>query len=589
MMTRLFNRPSDFAAELAEGFAAVHSDKVRQVPGGVLRNTQCPAQSVAVVIGGGSGHYPAFAGLVGQGLAHAAVMGNLFASPSAQQIYQVARRADQGAGVLLGYGNYAGDVLHFGLAKDRLNAEGIRCEVIAVTDDVSSASVAELHKRRGIAGDLVVFKAAAGAAEAGYSFDEVVRVARHANGRTRSLGVAFSGCTLPGASAPLFEVPCGKMALGMGIHGEPGIEETPVPSADELANLLVASLLQELPEGVASARGQRVAVILNGLGSVKYEELFVVYRRVAQLLAEAGLHVVEPEVGELVTSFDMAGVSLTLCWLDEELERFWRAPAATPAYRKGSVEQAPVLQWKAFEALERLPLPKASAQSRRSATCVLRALQAAEQVVLANVDELGRIDAVAGDGDHGIGMQRGVLAAVAAAREALAEGAGAGTLLRCAADAWADKAGGTSGALWGLALTALGNALGDRLDPNAERVALGVRQAAEAIQHFGKAQVGDKTLIDVLVPFGQALSEAAGRAVDLPQAWQLAARVAEHAAAATAQLRPRIGRARPLAEKSLGTADAGAVSLSLIINAVEPVLLTGTGAEHRLIEESIHE
>lgn len=587
-MTRLFNQPSAFAGELVEGFVAVHGDKVRQVPGGVVRSTDTPSGSVAVVIGGGSGHYPAFAGLVGQGLAHAAVMGNLFASPSAQQIYNVSRVAHKGGGVLLGYGNYAGDVLHFGLAKDRLNAEGIACEVIAVTDDISSASIAELHKRRGIAGDLVVFKAASAAAEAGYSFDDVVRVARHANHRTRSLGVAFSGCTLPGADQPLFHVPHGKMALGMGIHGEPGIDEGPVPTADELAQLLVAALLDELPDGVAQAHGQRVAVILNGLGSVKYEELFVVYRRVAQLLSDAGLTVIEPEVGELVTSFDMAGVSLTLCWLDDELEGFWRAPVSTPAYRKGAVLLAKQLDELDLHLIEEQVIPPASMKSRRSARCVMQALEKAEATVLAHADELGRIDAVAGDGDHGIGMQRGVVAAVAKAREILALGGGAGTLLRCAADAWADKAGGTSGALWGVALTALGTTLGDRLDPDAVVVAEGVRKASDGIMHFGKAQPGDKTMVDVLVPFSLALSEAAQRGLELGPAWSVAARVAEDAAAATALLRPRIGRARPLAEKSLGTPDAGAVSLSLIINAIEPVLLADVRASSRA-EETVHE
>lgn len=587
-MTRLFNQPSDFAGELVEGFVAVHSDKVRRVPGGVVRNTRSADNSVAVVIGGGSGHYPAFAGLVGQGLAHAAVMGNLFASPSAQQIYGVARLANNGAGVLLGYGNYAGDVLHFGLARDRLLAEGIACEVIAVTDDISSASSQELHKRRGIAGDLVVFKAASAAAEAGYGFAEVVRVARHANQRTRSLGVAFTGCTLPGADHPLFTVPVGKMALGMGIHGEPGIDEGPVPSADELAELLVASLLEDLPEGIGQPAGHRVAVILNGLGSVKYEELFVVYRRVAQLLSNVGLTVVEPEVGELVTSFDMAGVSLTLCWLDPELERFWCAAAATPAYRKGNVVVAERLGELDLAPLQAAAIPPASAKSRRSAHCVLQALEIAERTVLEHVEELGRIDAVAGDGDHGIGMQRGVMAAVARAREVLTQGAGAGTLLRCAADAWADKAGGTSGAIWGVALTALGSSLGDTLDPDATRVAEGIQHASDGIRHFGKAQVGDKTLVDVLVPFAQALNEGAAQGLELAEAWRGAAAVAREACAATAQLRPKIGRARPLAEKSLGTPDAGAVSLSLIITAIEPLLAAGMRPARRA-EESLHE
>ena len=588
-MTRLFNQPSAFAGELVEGFVAAHASMVRQVPGGVVRNTRSTEGSVAVVIGGGSGHYPAFAGLVGQGLAHAAVMGNLFASPSAQQIYGVAKLAQRGGGVLLGYGNYAGDVLHFGLAKDRLNAEGIPCEVIAVTDDISSAAVEEIHKRRGIAGDLVVFKAASAAAEAGYGFTDVVRIARHANERTRSLGVAFSGCTLPGAEQPLFEVPLGKMALGMGIHGEPGIDEGPVPTADELAELLVGELLKELPIGVTQPQGQRVAVILNGLGSVKYEELFVVYRRVAQLLANVGLTVIEPEVGELVTSFDMAGVSLTLCWLDDELERFWRAPTSTPAYRKGSLQIAEALNELDLQPTEQQIIPQASARSKRSARCVVQVLDIANHTVLTHVDELGRIDAVAGDGDHGIGMQRGVCAAVAKAYEVLELGAGAGTVLRFAADAWADKAGGTSGAIWGVALTALGNSLGDVRSPDASSVAEGIRKASEGIMHFGKAQVGDKTLVDVLVPFSQSLVDSAAQGLELPEAWNIAAGVAEQAAADTAQLRPRIGRARPLAEKSLGTVDAGAFSLSLIINAIKPAMLAGAPAASSRIKETVHE
>ena len=297
-MTRLFNDPADFADEMIDGFVAANSRQVRKVTGGVVRSTRTPEGTVAVVIGGGSGHYPAFGGIVGQGLAHGAAMGNLFASPSAQQVESVATSANRGGGVLLSYGNYAGDVLHFTQAQAKLVAAGIPTRSVAVTDDISSAPLAEKHKRRGIAGDLTVFKSAAAAAEAGYSLDEVVRVAELANERTRSFGVAFSGCTLPGADTPLFSVPEGRMAVGMGIHGEPGIDETDVPTADGLASLFVESLLAELPDGIESAAGNRVGVILNGLGSVKYEELFVVYRRIAALLAEAGLEVIDPEVGD---------------------------------------------------------------------------------------------------------------------------------------------------------------------------------------------------------------------------------------------------------------------------------------------------
>ncbi|XXN64943.1 dihydroxyacetone kinase family protein [Enterobacter ludwigii] len=578
-MTYLFNQPSAFAAELIEGFVAANADKVRQVAGGVVRSTRSQQNTVAVIVGGGSGHYPAFAGLVGQGLAHGAAMGNLFASPSAQQIYNVARAAHNGAGVLLMFGNYAGDVLHFGQACERLRAEGIACEVLAVTDDISSAGKDELEKRRGVAGDLCVFKAACAAAEAGHDLSQVLQLAQHANQRTRTFGVAFSGCSLPGASHPLFEVEKGRMALGLGIHGEPGIKETDMPSADELAEIFVERLLNERPADIPQADGQRVAVILNGLGSVKYEELFVVYRRVAQLLQAARLQVVEPDVGEFVTSFNMAGASLTLMWLDDQLETLWRAPTNTPAYRKGSVLVAePLSAAELVESTEEA-LPAATAESQESAVRVLQLLESVAQMLQRNAERLGDIDAVAGDGDHGIGMERGVLGAVEKAREVAARGAGAGSLLCRAADAWADKAGGTSGALWGVALTALGTALGDRQVPDAQRVATGVREAKEGIMHFGKARVGDKTMVDVLVPFSDTLNEAVAAGASLTDAWLAAAQVADKAAQDTAQLVPKMGRARPLAEKSVGTPDAGAISLALIVNTVGDLLKEHSASE----------
>lgn len=576
-MTRLFNDPDDFADEMIDGFVLANSNQVRRVTGGVVRSTRTTEGTVAVVIGGGSGHYPAFGGIVGQGLAHGAAMGNLFASPSAQQVYSVATAAQRGGGVLLSFGNYAGDVLHFGQAQERLSADGIQTRIVAVTDDISSAPLAEKHKRRGIAGDLTVFKSAAAAAEAGYTLDEVVRVAELANERTRSFGVAFSGCTLPGADAPLFTVPEGRMALGMGIHGEPGIGETDVPTADELAELFVSSLLAELPDGIETAEGARVGLILNGLGTVKYEELFVVYRRVAGLLEAAGITVVDPEVGELVTSFDMAGASLTLFWLDEELEGFWRAPADTPAYRKGSVVAADLLDAAASSDSEDGAeatadvIPDASDDSKQAAATVVSAIEAIAAVVDANADELGRIDAVAGDGDHGIGMKRGSHAAVVAAIDARDRGAGARSVLERAGDAWADRAGGTSGALWGAALRALGGQLGDTEAPTGAAVAAGVSAAQDAILTFG-AVVGDKTMVDSLVPFAETLQREVAGGASLPSAWSIAADAATAAAAATADLLPRMGRARPHAEKSLGTPDAGAHSFGLITQAIATVL-----------------
>jgi dihydroxyacetone kinase len=354
------------------------------------------------------------------------------------------------------------------------------------------------------------------------------------------------------------------MGLGMGIHGEPGLDERAIASADEIASMLVERLLLEAPDDASS----KVAVIVNGLGSVKGEELFVFFNAVARLLAEHGIEIVEPEVGEFVTSFEMAGVSLTLTWLTDELEAAWRAPAAAPGYRKAAVVA------KAGEDLDddaeasALGAMRASASegSRALAPAVARAFTVAAATIEAGVADLGALDSVAGDGDHGIGMQRGSAAAAEAARSAAAAGAGVGGVLEAAGSAWADRAGGTSGALWGLALRTAARRLGDELVPTKADAAAAVTAAVDAIQRTGKAELGDKTMLYAAIPFAQALSAPADG--DLAAAWRHAAHTATLAAAATADLVPRMGRARPHQEKSVGHADPGAISLAMIVTAV---------------------
>lgn len=569
-MTRLFNDPDEFAEDSVVGFVAASSRWVRPVTGGVVRSTRGAEPTVAVVTGGGSGHYPAFAGLVGPGLAHGAAMGNLFASPSAHQVRSVAKAADEGRGILLTFGNYAGDVLHFGQAQDRLRESGYDVRTVLVTDDISSAPASEKHKRRGVAGDLVVFKVAGAAAEAGLDLDAVEAAAQHANDRTRTLGVGFDGCTLPGADEPLFTVPEGRMAVGLGIHGEPGIEETDIPTAAGLAKLFVDALLNDIPEGV-DVKGARVVPILNGLGSVKYEELYVVYGTVHRLLEEAGIVVVSPEVGEFCTSFDMAGVSLTLVWLDEQLEELWLAPCDTPAFRRGEVEGRVVVDV-AEIVEEEVEIGPSSEESREVSAIVDRAITAISAMLDDEADELGRIDRIAGDGDHGIGMQRGSRAAAAAATKAAAADAGARTTLQIAGDAWADKGGGTSGAIWGEMLVALGKVLGDDQNVDAATVGAGVTAMKDAIMSFGKAKLGDKTMIDSIVPFTDRLALRLEEGADLIDAWQDAADVATAAAQSTADLVAKLGRARSHGDKSLGTPDPGAVSFALITHTVLNIL-----------------
>lgn len=561
-MTRIFNNPADFAEEALAGFCDLHSGLVRQVPGGAVRRHRPAAPKVAVLAGGGSGHYPAFAGLIGPGFADGAVVGNIFTSPSAQQAYAVAKAADSGAGVVFTYGNYAGDVMNFGMASERLAAEGIAVENVLVTDDVASAPPSEASKRRGIAGDFTVFKVMGAAAEAGADLAEVVRLGRKANSLTRTIGSAFAGCTFPGADAPLFSLGEGQMGLGLGIHGEPGLFDTDLPPAADLGRELVSRVLAETPDGA----GQRIAVILNGLGSTKHEELFVLWGTVAPLLRDAGYTLVLPEVGELVTSLDMAGVSLTVTWLDDELEPLWAAPAETPAYRRGitAAQAGSDLPAGASDDDSTAVPFTATASSREYATACVAGLEAARDLLHAEEPRLGDMDAIAGDGDHGRGMVRGVDAAVAAAADAFAQGAGAGGVLAAAGDAWADRAGGTSGVLWGAGLRALGESLGNSQTPGPADLSAAVTAFAGRIADLGKAVTGDKTMVDALLPFAETLARRTADGADARAAWQEAAAAATSAAAATATLRPLKGRARPLAEKSLGTADPGATSLAMI-------------------------
>ena len=562
-MTCVFDNPEEFAKTALAGFASVYSRAVRPVIGGVVRATATPKGKVAIVVGGGSGHYPAFAGFVGPGLADAAVAGDVFASPSTHLVANVCRKAHRGGGVLLGFGKYAGDVLNFGLAAERLISEGIDVRVLAVTDDVASAPPEKANDRRGVAGDLSVFKIAGAAAEAGMKLDDVERVAVKANKNTVSFGVAFSGCTLPGAREPLFTVPAQRIGVGLGIHGEPGISEVDMMPASELARTLVAKLAAEKPAG----SNGRVAVILNGLGCTKYEELFVLWVSVEAELKKAGLTPVEPEVGEYVTSMDMAGCSLTLTWLDDELEKLWCAPSDAPVLRRGAIiptQPAPAL----VDREEELKFGPASATSKEDGKCIAGVVGKVAAALREAEAELGRIDARAGDGDHGQGMTRGSAAAAEAARKAVAAGAGAASVLAAAANAWADRAGGASGALWGLALRTWSMQLSDEAELTAEAVAKGAQGGLDAIMRLGGAKVGDKTLVDSFVPFAATLNAEVAKGRTLAEAWAIAADVATRAGEATAQLTPKLGRAKSHTQRSLGHPDAGAISLALCARVV---------------------
>lgn len=565
-MTHLLNDPINFPAELVDGFVKANAKYVKKVYGGVVRATKSKPGKVAIITGGGTGHYPGFMGWVGPGLVDGAVTGNIFASPSASQVRSVAKAADHGGGILLAFLNYAGDVLHFGMAEELLKADGFNVKRSVVTDDVASAPSNETHKRRGIAGGLAVLKVASAAAESGLSLDEVLKVLNKTNERTRTFGVAFSGCTLPGSANPLFEVPKGKMAVGLGVHGEPGIYELDLGTADDVAKLLVDKLLEDVPQNP----GKKVIALLNGLGSAKYEELFVTFGCVANRLKNAGIQMIDGEVGEFMTSLDMGGLSLTLVWVDEEIEKYWFVPCDSPAFRKTKMVDEPLDSSVVFntepEALK--VNKKGNDSSRRAAALIAQALDQIKDIISENESMLGDLDAVAGDGDHGAGMTRGSKAAAEAAHWLVKEGAGAQTTLAGAGARWSENAGGASGALWGAALIAAGNALGDDKDLDLKSYANAVNSFVKSIQQLGGANIGDKTMIDAQVPFAEVFESSISQGLSFIDSWNRAAIASTSAAKETANLTPKMGRARVLAEKSLGHPDPGATSFSLIVSSI---------------------
>jgi len=325
---KFINDPNAVARQAVEGLALSYPHLVRQLDGisAVVRLDSPIRGKVAVVTGGGSGHEPMFVGYVGRGWADASVAGNVFASPPPQPIYETAKSVDGGAGILFLYGNYSGDVLNFDMAAEMLEAEGIHVSTVRITDDVASAPPNQLEERRGIAGDFFVIKVAAARAEERVALADVVASAEKANAATRSIGVSLSSCIIPASGHPIFQIPDDQMEIGMGLHGEPGVRRGPLLSADEVACDVITRIAAE-----RAFDGKEVALLVNGLGATPLEELLIVSRAAHGFLKEAGIVTVRSYVGNFATSLDMAGCSISLMWLDDELKRLLLSPAESPA------------------------------------------------------------------------------------------------------------------------------------------------------------------------------------------------------------------------------------------------------------------
>lgn len=328
-MKKLINDPEAFVEETLEGILAAHGSHLKRVPRtarGLMRADGPVAGKVAIATGGGSGHIPIFLGYVGPGLCDGVSIGNVFSSPSVEAMVEVTKAINGGAGVLYLYGNYSGDLMNFDMAAEMCEMEDIHVASVRIHDDVISAPPEEAARRRAVAGLFFGYKIAGARAAEGASLNEVVLTATKVADNTRSMGVALSPCIIPAVGKPTFTLGDDEMELGMGIHGERGLERSKLLTADEVATIMTEKVLTDLP----FQSGDEVAVLVNGLGATPPEELYLLYRRAHQIIGDRGLSIHKAFVGEFATSMEMAGASISLLKLDEELKRCLDAPAYSP-------------------------------------------------------------------------------------------------------------------------------------------------------------------------------------------------------------------------------------------------------------------
>ncbi|MCL5998152.1 MAG: dihydroxyacetone kinase subunit DhaK [Chloroflexi bacterium] len=330
-MKKILNSPQSFVVEMLDGLLKAHPTMLAYAgddPHCIVR-ADAPVQGkVGLATGGGSGHLPVFLGYVGKGMLDGCAVGDVFSSPSAEQMYEVTRRINAGQGVVYIFGNYSGDVMNFDMAAEMADMDAIPVRTVLVKDDVASAPRAEAVRRRGVAGMVFAFKVAGARADRGGTLDEVAETAQKALDNIRSMGVALSPCTVPMAGKPTFSIGEDEMEIGMGIHGEPGVKREKLQTADQVAERMTLAILEDMDP----KPGDRLAVMVNGLGATPQEELYIMYRKVHDILAERALSVHRVYVGEFATSMEMAGASLTFFRLDDELADLLDAPAHTPFF-----------------------------------------------------------------------------------------------------------------------------------------------------------------------------------------------------------------------------------------------------------------
>jgi len=556
---KLINDPLKVADELLDGLVEAYDGECVKVGRRSIIKTTIPQGKVVLLVGGGSGHEPIYHGLVGRNLADGAACGDIFAAPTPDIVLEATRAVNRGHGVLYLYGNYAGDVMNFDIGCEDARDEGIDVRTVLIWDDVCSAPHTQKNRRRGVAGLVPIVKLVGAASQTAKSLAELERIALKAVLYTRSVGVSMSPGSIPATGKPTFDIDADKIGLGMGIHGEPGVGEIPMTTADELTVKILDLIFKDFADDadVEDLRaGDEIIFFVNSLGATTMMECLIALRKAKQILSAKGIKIYDTIVGPLVTCQEMTGISFSITRLDAELKTYWNLPCESVCYSKMET-----IGTTAPAAATPPPLPAGPGLNVNQVHEMLRLV--ASRIIAAE-PILTDADRALGDGDHGIGMQRGM--------EAVLEALGSRSFTTVdepfteMGRAMMSSMGGASGVVFGTLFRAAGKELKGRPVLDAAGLAVSLRSAVESIQQRGGAKPGDKTMLDALDP---AATRAAG-VVDLP----IEPALKEVAAAATAGMEgsramiATMGRAKTLGERSVGLPDAGAVSIAIIFQAM---------------------
>ncbi|NUU78062.1 dihydroxyacetone kinase subunit DhaK [Paenibacillus xylanilyticus] len=580
-MKKIINQAENVVMEMCNGIALAHPELEFLKKYKVIKRREINADKVSLISGGGSGHEPAHAGYVGKGMLDAAVCGDVFASPSQIQVYQAIKATASSKGTLLIIKNYSGDMMNFKNAAHLAEEDGIDVQYVRVEDDIAVQDSLYTVGRRGVAGTVLVHKIAGAAAEEGRSLAEVKSVAEKAAQNVRSIGFGFTSCTVPAKGTPTFEIADDEMEFGVGIHGEPGIRREKIVSADELAGRMVEALLADMKlDGDASAE---IAVLVNGFGATPLQELYLLNNSVQRELAgRSGLHVATTFVGNYMTSIDMAGASLTILKLDDELKSLLFKESDTPAFKVSGPPVAQVAYSEALEAVVTEDVPVSFEVETPATSAVINNNQFSLDNIVYLIDKMGEIiiknevpfcelDSHAGDGDFGMSVAKGFRQLKREWKHIISEEKrNIGSFLDACSLVIMEYCGGASGPIWGSAFRSAGKAVGDKQELNVSEFAEMMQAAVQGIQSTGErsfgrgAVVGDKTLIDALVPCADSWTQSASSGDDFKTAFAKGAEAAVEGAKKTEDIVARMGRAGTVGDRSLGYPDAGAYALGVI-------------------------